>query len=138
MAKKGTLQNFWTQFGILYYKEVSKFVIPAFRYKLLVPKITKCRDLLYSDHVSDKHPQSENINGHALDVLIEVFLIWRWVTNLTQKLFLSKLNVQIMRLINTLKVGLNRTSRPIPVVREFSNVWIPDFQFFFSSWTVDI
>ena len=28
------------------------------------------------------------------------------------------------------EVGLNRTSRPVPVVREFSNVPIPDFRFF--------
>merc|ERR1739838_612847 len=27
-------------------------------------------------------------------------------------------------------VGLNRTSRPVPVVREISNVRIPDFRFF--------
>ena len=45
--KKGTSEKFWTQFDTLYYKEVSKFVIPAFRYKLLAPKITKCGDLLY-------------------------------------------------------------------------------------------
>ena len=44
--KKGTLENFWTQFGTLYYKEVSKFGIPAFCYKLMAPKITKCGDLL--------------------------------------------------------------------------------------------
>ena len=77
----------------------------------------------------DKHPLSKNI-FHALDVLIEVFQIWSWVTNLTQKLFLSKMNVQIMRLINTLKVGRNGTSCLVPVVREFSNVRIPDYQFF--------
>ena len=29
-----------------------------------------------------------------------------------------------------LSIGLNRTSRPVPVVREFSNVRIPDFRFF--------
>jgi hypothetical protein len=27
-------------------------------------------------------------------------------------------------------LGLNQTSRPVPVVREFSNVRIPDFRFF--------
>ena len=41
------------------------------------------------------------------------------------------MNVRIMHLINTLKVGLNRTSRLVPVVREFSNVRIRDFQFFY-------
>ena len=35
-----------------------------------------------------------------------------------------------MYLPNFLVVGLNRTSRPVPVVEEFSNVWIPDFRFF--------
>ena len=40
------LEIFWTQYGTLYYKEVSKFVIPAFSYKLLAPKITKCGNLL--------------------------------------------------------------------------------------------
>ena len=40
------------------------------------------------------------------------------------------MNVQIMRLINTLKVGRNGTSCLVPVVREFSNVRIPDYQFF--------
>ena len=29
----------------------------------------------YSNHVSDKHPQSVNINLYTLDVLIEMFLI---------------------------------------------------------------
>jgi len=29
----------------------------------------------YSNHVSDKHPQSKNINVQALDVLIEIFEI---------------------------------------------------------------
>ena len=43
----GTLEKFWTQFGILVLKRVSKFVIPEFRDTLLVPKITKCGDLLY-------------------------------------------------------------------------------------------
>ena len=44
----GTLEIFWTQFGILVLKRVSKFVILEFRDTLLVPKITKCGDLLYS------------------------------------------------------------------------------------------
>ena len=83
----------------------------------------------YSNYVFDKHPLSKNI-VHALDVLIEVFQIWSWVTNLTQKLFLSKTNVQIMHPINTLKVGRNGTSCLVPVVREYSNVRIPVFQFF--------
>ena len=43
----GTLEKFWTQFGILVLKRVSKFVILEFRDTLLVPKITKCGDLLY-------------------------------------------------------------------------------------------
>ena len=43
----GTLEIFWTQFGILVLKWVSKFVIPEFRDTLLAPKITKCGDLLY-------------------------------------------------------------------------------------------
>ena len=30
----------------------------------------------------------------------------------------------------TYGIGLNWTSRPVPVVRVFSNVRIPDFQFF--------
>ena len=43
----GTLEKFWTQFGILVLKRISKFVIPEFCDTLLVPKITKCGDLLY-------------------------------------------------------------------------------------------
>ena len=39
-----------------------------------------------------KQLQSENINVHDLDVLIEIFDIWSWVTNRTQKLFLPKMN----------------------------------------------
>ena len=45
----GTLEIFWTQFGILVLRRVSKFVIPEFRDTLLVPKITKCGDLLYTN-----------------------------------------------------------------------------------------
>ena len=40
------------------------------------------------------YPQSENINVHALDVSIEIFKIWSWVTCLTKKLFLPKMNIQ--------------------------------------------
>ena len=46
------------------------------------------------NHVSDKHPETENINVHSLDVLIEIFEISSWVTNLTKKLFLPKMNIQ--------------------------------------------
>ena len=28
-----------------------------------------------------------------------------------------------------MELGLNRTSRPVPVIREFSNVWSQDFRF---------
>ena len=60
----------------------------------------------YSNHVSDKHPQKENISVHSLDVLIETFVIWIWVTNLTQKLFLPKWISKIMCPINTQKYYL--------------------------------
>ena len=34
-------------------------------------------------NLSDQNPESENINVHSLDILIEIFEIWSWVTNLT-------------------------------------------------------
>ena len=37
--------------------------------------------------------QSENINFHALEIFLEIFEIWSF-TNLTQKLFLPKMNFQ--------------------------------------------
>ena len=46
------------------------------------------------NHLSDKQPETENINVHSLDVYIEIFEISCYVTNLTQKLFLPKMNIQ--------------------------------------------
>ena len=45
--KKWTFEIFWTHFEVLYYKQSSEFVIPAFHDNLLGPKITKCGDPLY-------------------------------------------------------------------------------------------
>ena len=45
--KKWTLEKFLDPIWDLVLKRVSKFVIPEFRDTLLVPKITKCGDLLY-------------------------------------------------------------------------------------------
>ena len=46
--KEWTLENFWTHFEVLHYKQSSEFMIPTFHDCHLVPKITKCGDLLYS------------------------------------------------------------------------------------------
>ena len=45
--------------------------------KLFLPNTTEIVSSQneFSNHVSDKHPQSENINVHSLDVLIEIFEI---------------------------------------------------------------
>ena len=45
--------------------------------KLFLPNTTEIVSSQneFSNHVSDKHPQSENINVQALDVLIEIFEI---------------------------------------------------------------
>ena len=47
LAKKVDFTNFLDPNWYLAVKRVSKFVIPEFRDTLLVPKITKCGDLLY-------------------------------------------------------------------------------------------
>ena len=46
--KKWTLEIFWTHFEVLYHKQSSEFMIPAFHDYPLEPKITKCGYLLYS------------------------------------------------------------------------------------------
>ena len=48
LAKKVDFRKFLDPIWDLALKRVSKFVIPEFRDTLLVPKITKCGDLLYS------------------------------------------------------------------------------------------
>ena len=45
--KKWTFEKFWTHFEVLYNKQSSEFVIPAFHDYSLGPKITKCGDPLY-------------------------------------------------------------------------------------------
>ena len=45
--KKWTFEKFWAHFEVLYYKQSSEFMIPAFHDYSLDPKITKCWDLLY-------------------------------------------------------------------------------------------
>ena len=47
IAKKVDFRKILDQIWDLVLKRVSKFVIPEFRDNLLVPKITKCGDLLY-------------------------------------------------------------------------------------------
>ena len=49
MLKKWTFENFWTHFEVLYNKQSSEFVIPAFHDYSLGPKITKCGDPLYME-----------------------------------------------------------------------------------------
>ena len=50
--KKGTSEKFWAHFEVLYYKQSSEFMIPAFHDYSLEPKITKCGDLLYNVSLS--------------------------------------------------------------------------------------
>ena len=47
LAKKVDFRKFLDPIWDLVLKRISKFVIPKFRETLLVPKITKCGDLLY-------------------------------------------------------------------------------------------
>ena len=52
----GTLENIMDPILDLVLKRVSKFVIPKFCDTLLVPKITKCGDLLYFPIYPDDNP----------------------------------------------------------------------------------
>ena len=53
IAKKVDFRKFLDPIWDLALKRVSKFVIPEFRDALLVPKITKCGDLLYILYLSN-------------------------------------------------------------------------------------
>ena len=53
IAKKVDFRKFLDPVWDLALKRVSKFAIPEFRDDLLVPKITKCRDLLYKTAVQE-------------------------------------------------------------------------------------
>ena len=65
LAKKVDFRKFLDPIWDLVLKRVSKFVIPKFRDNLLVPKITKCGDLLYF--------YSQNINGSEHIIASDTF-----------------------------------------------------------------
>ena len=60
LAKKVDFRKSLDPIWDLALKRVSKFVIPEFRDTLLVPKITKCGDLLY--HLGELQKESNNLS----------------------------------------------------------------------------
>ena len=83
IAKKVDFRKFLDPIWNLALKRVSKFVIPEFRYTLLVPKITKCGELLYMLLTDSKLPSfcaSVLLFGNRLDTLP----LWRVFATIIQ------------------------------------------------------